>query len=92
MNFPSEWIEFFSLLKSHDVEFVVVGAYALAANGRPRASQDIDILVNPSPQNATRLAHALDKFGYTELAKVAAAEFAPQRWQRSACRRCRSTS
>ncbi len=76
MNFPSEWLEFFALLRSHDVEFVIVGAYALAANGRPRASQDIDVFVNPTKSNAQKLARALDEFGYSELAKVAATEFA----------------
>jgi len=76
MNFPSEWLEFFGLLKSNDVEFVIVGAYALAANGRPRASQDIDIFVNPTAENAERLARALREFGYEELAQAAATEFA----------------
>jgi hypothetical protein len=76
MNFPSEWLEFFGLLKSHDVEFVIVGAYALAANGRPRASQDIDIFVKPSVANARRLSRALETFGYVELAKAAVTEFA----------------
>jgi hypothetical protein len=46
-----------------------VGAYALAAHGRPRASQDIGIFVEPSAENAKRVAKALDEFGYPELAK-----------------------
>jgi len=76
MVFPDEWNEFFGLLRSHGVEFVIVGAYALAANGRPRASQDIDIFVRPSADNAERLATALEAFGYVELAQAAISEFA----------------
>ena len=45
------------------VDFVVVGAHALAAHGLPRATGDIDILVRPSPDNAARVVAALTKFG-----------------------------
>jgi len=39
-------------LSEEKVRFLLVGAYALAAHGYPRASMDIDIWVMPSPQNA----------------------------------------
>jgi hypothetical protein len=71
VELPSEWLEFLSLLQRHDARFVIVGAYALAAHGRPRASQDIGIFVEPSAENAKRVAKALDEFGYPELAKEA---------------------
>lgn len=45
------------------VEFVVVGAYALAFHGSPRASGDIDLYVRPSPENAQRVFSALEQFG-----------------------------
>jgi hypothetical protein len=45
------------------VEFVIVGAYALAFHGAPRASGDIDLLVNPTPANAERVLDALARFG-----------------------------
>jgi hypothetical protein len=41
----------------------VVGAFALAAHGYPRATGDIDIWVNPSPGNASKVYGALKKFG-----------------------------
>ena len=69
MELPNEWLEFLSLLRRHDARFVIVGAYAMAAHGRPRASQDIDILIEPSVENAERVARALYEFGYPELAK-----------------------
>ena len=59
------------------VEFVVVGAYALAFHGAPRASGDIDLFVRPSPVNAQRVFDALVRFGATlESAGVTAADFA----------------
>ena len=36
----------------HDVEFLLIGAYALAAHGLPRATGDIDLFVNTTPANA----------------------------------------
>lgn len=45
------------------VEFVVVGAHALAAHGIPRATGDFDVLVRPSAENAPRVMRALAVFG-----------------------------
>lgn len=52
-----------SCLKDEEVEFIIVGAYALAAHGLPRATGDIDIWVKNSPDNARRVMRALRKFG-----------------------------
>ncbi len=64
-----QWREFIGLLCSHHARFLVVGAHALAAHGRPRATQDIDILVAPTKANARRVCSALADFGFTALAK-----------------------
>ena len=45
------------------VEFLIVGAYALAAHGFPRTTGDIDMLVRPTPENAARVLRALVDFG-----------------------------
>lgn len=45
------------------VDFIVVGAHALAAHGLPRATADFDVFVRPSVENAERLMRALDAFG-----------------------------
>jgi hypothetical protein len=57
------------------VEFLLVGAYALAAHGLPRATGDIDLWVRPSRENGERVMMALARFG-TPLAEVTAADFA----------------
>ncbi len=44
-----------SELNDADAEFIVVGAYALAAHGLPRATGDIDVWIRPTPQNAEKL-------------------------------------
>ncbi len=52
-----------SCLKEEEVEFIIVGAYALAAHGFPRATGDIDVWVRNSPSNAQKIMRALVKFG-----------------------------
>ncbi len=52
-----------SCLKEEGVEFIIVGAYALAAHGFPRATGDIDVWVRNSPSNAQKIMRALAKFG-----------------------------
>ena len=50
-------------LSGENVRYLLVGAYALAAHGYPRATMDIDIWVMPSPQNANAIIRALRRFG-----------------------------
>jgi predicted nucleotidyltransferase len=50
-------------LSEEKVRFLLVGAYAVAAHGYPRATMDIDIWVMPSPQNADAVFRALQRFG-----------------------------
>lgn len=58
-----DYAEMLSALSELGCEFVVVGAYALAAHGIPRATGDIDILIAPSAANASRVHAALTRFG-----------------------------
>jgi len=50
-------------LSDEKAKFLLVGAYALAAHGYPRATMDIDIWVMPSPQNSDAVLRALRRFG-----------------------------
>jgi hypothetical protein len=70
--------EFIELLRSNAVEFLVVGAHALAVHGRPRYTGDIDIWVRPEPNNFARLIKALDAFGFAALGVSAEDFMAPQ--------------
>lgn len=58
--------DFVDLLRSfiaHEVRFLVVGAYALAVHGRPRATGDLDVWIDATPDNAPRVIRALEAFG-----------------------------
>ena len=48
---------------AHDVEYLIVGAHALAAHGHVRATKDLDIWVRPEKANAQKVLQALSDFG-----------------------------
>jgi hypothetical protein len=69
--------DFLDLLRAFaaaDVRFLVVGAYALALHGRPRATGDLDVWVEATPENAARVMRALAAFG-APLSEVSEADF-----------------
>jgi hypothetical protein len=68
----SDWKEFLRLLVAHRVRFVVVGAHAVAANGRPRLTANLDVFVDPTMANAKRVLAALEDFGFTDMGLTAA--------------------
>jgi hypothetical protein len=64
MEAQADFKELLALLNKHAVDYIIVGAYALAFHGAPRFTGDIDIYVCPRQQNATRILHALNEFGF----------------------------
>lgn len=50
-----DFIDFLGALLTADARFLVVGAHALAIHGVPRATGDIDIWIERSPENAARV-------------------------------------
>ena len=58
--------DFVDLLRAFiaaEVRFLIVGAYALAIHGRPRATGDLDVWIEPTAENAGRVMQALASFG-----------------------------
>jgi hypothetical protein len=54
-------------LIGHEIDFVIVGGYAVAAHGFARATKDIDICPDPADANLARLAAALDELEATPI-------------------------
>jgi hypothetical protein len=57
----------FTCLNAHGVKALIVGGYAVAFHAKPRFTKDIDLLVEPNPDNAQRLLRALSDFGFGAL-------------------------
>lgn len=58
-----DFVEMLSALSAAGADHLIVGAYAMAAHGWPRATGDIDIWVRPTRENAARVMRALEAYG-----------------------------
>jgi len=75
-----DYEEFIAAFNAHGVRYLVVGAHAVAFHARPRATKDLDLLVERTPQNAERALAALrDFFGGADLGYTLE-DFLDPRW------------
>jgi hypothetical protein len=56
---PARFFDLLRVLAEHQVEFVLIGGFAVALHGYLRATKDVDIVPEQSPENLTRLWDAL---------------------------------
>jgi len=64
IQLPPDFKEFFQLLNANQVEYLLVGGYAVAYHGHPRATGDLDIWIATNPKNAAKLLAVLEQFGF----------------------------
>ena len=64
IHLPSDFKEFLKLLSNHQVEYLLIGGYAVGYHGYPRATADMNIWVAMNPSNAQRIVIALKEFGF----------------------------
>jgi len=65
IRLPTDFKKFLTLLNSGHVDYLVVGGYAVAFHGHPRATGDLDLWIATSPENVVRIRRALEEFGYS---------------------------
>lgn len=65
-QFP-DFEEFFQLLNVHKVRYLVVGGYAFSIHAYPRFTNDLDIWIDASIENAEKMLQVLNDFGFQEL-------------------------
>jgi hypothetical protein len=61
--FVDDFRELLTTFADQGVEFVLIGGWALALHGHGRGTDDLDVLVRPTPENAARVFRALVVFG-----------------------------
>ena len=61
---PQDFKEFLKLLNDYDVDYMLVGGYAVSIYGYPRYTGDIDFWIDNSHENAERVVAALKAFGF----------------------------
>ena len=63
--------EFIQLLNDNQVNYLVIGGYAVAVHGHPRYTKDIDIWIEISEENSQKIITALTEFGFGSLGLTA---------------------
>jgi hypothetical protein len=68
IRLPPDFREFFQLLNSELIEYLLVGGYAVGYYGYPRATGDLDIWIAVTEANAAGMARVLERFGFSKKA------------------------
>lgn len=64
IEFPQDFSEFLKLLNAHHVEYLLIGGFAVAIHGYPRATADMDVWVARDRANVDRIVACLREFGF----------------------------
>jgi len=60
---PEDFKDFVRFLNSNDVEYLLIGGWAVSIYGNPRLTKDIDFLISSKDENIDKLKKALEEFG-----------------------------
>jgi len=60
---PEDFKDFIKFLNSNDVEYLLIGGWAVSIYGNPRLTKDIDFLISSKDENIYKLKKALEEFG-----------------------------
>ena len=64
LQLPRDFKEFLKLLNSNNVEYLLIGGYAVSIHGYVRMTNDLDVWVRATAENAERVVRALGEFGF----------------------------
>ncbi len=77
----SDFKDLLRLLSEEEVEYLVVGGYAVIYHSQPRFTKDLDIWLRPSTDNATRVLRAFQRFGLPLMGDATEEDFANEGFQ-----------
>ena len=67
MKIEKDYEELLKLFNRNKVKYCIIGAFAVAFHARPRYTKDIDILIEPTIENAKKVVKSLNEFGFESL-------------------------
>lgn len=67
MEVQQDFRDLLELFNKYEVDYIIVGAYALGFHGAPRYTGDLDVFVKPDPINAKSIMHPLMSLGLGQL-------------------------
>lgn len=65
-HLPQDFKDFLKLLSENEVQYLLIGGYAVGYYGYPRATHDIDIWIAADPENAEKMVEVMTRFGFEE--------------------------
>ncbi len=73
-HLPPDFRDFLACLNDAGVEYLLVGGHAVAYHGYPRVTSDMDVWINRTPENATKVLTAIRGFFGTDMAGLTTAQ------------------
>jgi hypothetical protein len=67
MTLDPDFEDFIKLLNQHEVDYMIIGGYAMAFHGKPRYTGDLDIWIDISETNAQKMLSVIKDFGFSSL-------------------------
>jgi predicted nucleotidyltransferase len=66
-EFQKDFEDFIELCNKYELEYLVIGGFAVSVHGYPRTTKDLDICINKNEANAIKLLKILNDFGFGSL-------------------------
>ncbi len=67
IDLEKDIIDFIRLCNKHEVNYLVIGGYAVSIHGYPRSTKDIDVCIELSELNAVKMVEVIRDFGFSSL-------------------------
>ena len=67
LKLETDFTDFVKLCNKYEIEYLVIGGYAVSIHGYPRSTKDFDICVKISDGNATKMVQVIKDFGFGSL-------------------------
>lgn len=74
LKLETDFIDFVDLCNKYNVEYLVIGGYAVSVHGYPRSTKDLDVCIKISEENAEKMVQVIKEFGFASL-KLAKEDF-----------------
>jgi hypothetical protein len=62
-SLPPDFVDLLAAFARAEVRYLVIGGYAVGYHDRPRTTKDLDLLIDPAPENVQRMCAAVQEFG-----------------------------
>ena len=67
LNLEADFLDFIRLCNQFEVKYLVIGGFAVSVHGYPRSTKDIDISIELAEDNADKMVHVINEFGFASL-------------------------